>query len=165
DELVDVERDAQAIARGAEIADHHAKRTDLPFDVHVPGLQTARLDVRVDGVRRQTRRGCRRQRAVQPDVAGHVEGRRQRWIRRRPGDPAGVPLVDHHRVRAADREAAVTGGIPDDADARLKIAVVLVDLVDARTDPDERIGCRVEPDQAVVGLSRYTKEVVAQAEL
>ena len=42
---------------------------------------------------------------------------------------------------------------------------MLVDLVDARADPDQRIGCGVEDDEAVVGLGRCAKEVVAQAEL
>ncbi len=82
------------------------------------------------------------------------------------GEVPGVALVDHHRVCAANHGLAVAPGVPDDADARLEVAAVLVHLIEAiRADADERRCRRIEFDELVIGFCRRWQVVVAHAEV
>ena len=82
------------------------------------------------------------------------------------GEVAGVALVDHDRVRAADHGLAVAVGIPDQPDARLEVAAVLRHLREsAGADLQQRRRRRIEGDELVVLLRRRRQVVVAQAEI
>src|SRR5438445_4119058 len=87
--LVHVDGDAEAIAFRAEVADHQAHWADFALDVDVPALHPSWLEVRIDRVWRLAGSGRGVECAVQPDVPGHLEWRRQR----------GIGRQGRHRIR------------------------------------------------------------------
>src|SRR5205807_3708715 len=55
DELIEIDRNALAIAVRSEVPHHHARSDDLALDVHVPRLHASRKEARI-GERSEERR-------------------------------------------------------------------------------------------------------------
>ena len=94
-------------------------------------------------------------RVLEPDRPGEGERDGQRRVPARASYHARHGLVHEDRVGASHRRLSVFERVPGEAEARLKILVVLmIDLVDSVPDAHQRGGLRVKDDKAVVALAR-----------
>ena len=103
---------------------------------------------------------------IKADRTGKSQRHRERRIPTGRGDNTGHWLIDVDPIACAQHGLAVSEGRPGQADARLKVLVVLViDPVDVRSDTHERSRVRIEDDKSIVTLARRHVPLVTQTEL
>src|SRR5262245_19104695 len=155
-----------------EIADCHSQiRRDLAQDVQVPGLDIGVLEIAINRGWGQAESGGVCQRGAEGGSQARI-GRRwgksswvsYRRVRRRADNQVRHRLIGQDGIAGADRGLSIFEWIPREPDTWLDGAIVLVNLINARPDAGQRIGPRVEDDQAIVALARLQEPVVTQAQ-
>ena len=148
------------------VAGHQSKVwIDLALHIHVPRLHVGVVESLVNWNRRQTRRTREIKRIIKANRSAEGERYRQRRVSRGWDNDAGHGLIRLNRVCGTQGSLAIFERIPNHADSRLKILVVLViDLIEIGTDTDQRRSCRIENNEPVIALGRRQVPVVTQSQ-
>src|SRR5262249_1763487 len=155
-----------------ELADGHSQiRRDLALTVQVIGLDIGILEISIDRGWGQSGGGGVAQRAAEGGSQARIGRRRRKpsWggyrrVRRRAGNQVRHRLIGEYCIASADRGLSIFERIPREPDTWLDGMIVLVNLINTRPDALQRIGRRVEDDQAIVALARRHEPVITQAQ-
>src|SRR5215475_5323053 len=155
-----------------EIADCHSQiRRDPALYVQIPGLDISVLEIAINGDWGQPESGGVDQRAAEGGSQACI-GRwwrksswvSYRWVRRRADNQVRHRLIGEDGIAGADRGLSIFEWIPREPDTWLVGVIVLVNLINACPDAVQRIGHRVEDDQAIVALARRHEPIITQAQ-